>query len=62
MREESGAQIVVGPQQESGERIITITGTSTAIQTAQYLLQQWLVLVSVGLKKLIKLSIISNEG
>ncbi|VDN90319.1 unnamed protein product [Brugia pahangi] len=43
VREESGAQIVVGPQQESGERIITITGTSTAIQTAQYLLQQWLV-------------------
>ncbi|MCP9263172.1 hypothetical protein DINM_006171 [Dirofilaria immitis] len=40
VREESGAQIVVGPQQESGERIITITGTSTAIQTAQYLLQQ----------------------
>lgn len=41
VREESGAQIVVGPQQESGERIITITGSATAIQTAQYLLQQW---------------------
>ncbi|VDN21266.1 unnamed protein product [Gongylonema pulchrum] len=41
VREESGAQIIVGPHQDSGERIITITGTPAAIQTAQYLLQQW---------------------
>lgn len=58
VREESGAQIVVGPQQESGERIITITGTSTAIQTAQYLLQQWLVLVSVELKTSVQLGVL----
>ncbi|KHN72692.1 Heterogeneous nuclear ribonucleoprotein K [Toxocara canis] len=43
IREESGAHIVVEPQQPNTERIITISGSHAQIQTAQYLLQQWLV-------------------
>ena len=41
IREDSGAHIIVDPAQGSDERIITISGTQTQIQTAQYLLQQW---------------------
>ncbi|VDK42860.1 unnamed protein product [Anisakis simplex] len=44
IREESGAHIVVEPQQPNTERIITISGTHAQIQTAQYLLQQWFVI------------------
>uniref|UniRef100_A0A915C9R4 K Homology domain-containing protein n=2 Tax=Parascaris univalens TaxID=6257 RepID=A0A915C9R4_PARUN len=40
IREESGAHIVVEPQQPNSERIITISGSHAQIQTAQYLLQQ----------------------
>lgn len=41
IREDSGAHIIVDPAQAGEERIITISGTQTQIQTAQYLLQQW---------------------
>lgn len=41
IREESGAHIVIEPQQDNSERIITVSGTQSQIQTAQYLLQQW---------------------
>uniref|UniRef100_A0A914V6I3 K Homology domain-containing protein n=1 Tax=Plectus sambesii TaxID=2011161 RepID=A0A914V6I3_9BILA len=40
IREDSGAHIIVDPAQAGDERIITISGTQTQIQTAQYLLQQ----------------------
>lgn len=42
IREESGAQITIEPPQENSERIITIIGTQSQLQTAQFLLQQWL--------------------
>lgn len=45
IRQDSGAGITIGePTEGSDERIITINGTDSQIQMAQYLLQQWLVL------------------
>lgn len=41
IREDSGAHIVLEPSNGEPERVITISGTETQIQTAQYLLQQW---------------------
>jgi len=44
IRQDSGAGITIGePTEGSDERIITINGTDSQIQMAQYLLQQWLV-------------------
>lgn len=45
IRQDSGAGITIGePTEGSDERIITINGTDSQIQMAQYLLQQWLVI------------------
>jgi hypothetical protein len=47
IRQDSGAGITIGePTEGSDERIITINGTDSQIQMAQYLLQQWLVTVN----------------
>lgn len=50
IRQDSGAGITIGePTEGSDERIITINGTDSQIQMAQYLLQQWLVLINLYL-------------
>ncbi|VDN25666.1 unnamed protein product [Gongylonema pulchrum] len=40
IRDESGAQIKIEEEGPNGERIITITGTPSQIEMAQFLLQQ----------------------
>lgn len=41
IRDESGAHIKIEEEDPNGERIITISGTPSQIEMAQFLLQQW---------------------
>uniref|UniRef100_A0A1I8EVC4 K Homology domain-containing protein n=2 Tax=Wuchereria bancrofti TaxID=6293 RepID=A0A1I8EVC4_WUCBA len=45
IRDESGAHIKIEEEDPNGERIITISGTPSQIEMAQFLLQQWLLQV-----------------